>query len=347
MPEKSVKHCNFLKKSFVSILIFLFVCSFSFAANNKKINVLFTGHLVPDTDSIMSALAAANYFGGTAAFTGNINLETKYLVNRFKLETPIPMQDFSGKKVYLVDFNQTTQAAPGISAQNIVGIIDHHAIQGSGFIFDKPISITIRPLGSTCTILASMYLAAKTEIPSNIAIAMICGILSDTLNLQSSTTTVQDREILKSLARIAGLSFPDGVSTLFLEMQEAKSNVDKFSANEILKADYKTFRIAEKVVGFGVAETLHPESLISRKQELLNEMKNFKVHEKLDYLFFNVVDTSKLQSKLFILSDSENGIAEKAFKSKTVAQIMDIGSLVSRKNQLMPRIQKILESKKN
>ncbi|MFZ2959032.1 MAG: hypothetical protein WA705_19265 [Candidatus Ozemobacteraceae bacterium] len=63
-----------MPKVIFSILLFLSVFSISFAAVDGKSGVYFIGHLVPDTDSIFSAVAAAEYYGGIAARTGELNL---------------------------------------------------------------------------------------------------------------------------------------------------------------------------------------------------------------------------------------------------------------------------------
>lgn len=335
---------NVLQEVLLSVLLLLSVCLSSFAAVEEKPGTYFIGHLVPDTDSIISAIVAAQFFGGIAARSGELNLETKFLLHRFHLETPTFIANFSGKSVFLVDFNQTTQAPFSIHAEQISGIIDHHALQGTGFVFSKPISITIRPWGSTSTILATMFFAEKKEISPKLARAMIGAILSDTMNLQSPAATRTDYEMVQSLAPISGISFPEGTNALFKEMVEAKSNIDQLSAKEILGSDYKTYSMTGKKIGFCVAETLRPEVLLSRKQEILDEMNVMKKQDKLDYLFFNIVDSSKMHSKLFILSDQENDLAQKAFESKALTHVMEIDSLVSRKSQFIPKIQKVLES---
>lgn len=57
-------------------------------------------------------------------------------------------------RVCLVDFQQTTQLNPAIKQSQIVGIIDHHALQSSTIVTSKPIFVDIRAWGSMSSIVA-------------------------------------------------------------------------------------------------------------------------------------------------------------------------------------------------
>jgi len=93
------------------------------------------------------------------------------------------------RNICLVDHNQVTQMAPGVDVTKIVGIIDHHALQSKIVTTATPIFIDIRPWGSACTIVASMFIDHGKAISQKTAGLLLSGILSDTLNLQSPTTT--------------------------------------------------------------------------------------------------------------------------------------------------------------
>ena len=64
--------------------------------------------------------------------------------------------------------------------------------------------IDIRPWGSACTIVAHTYLRIRKPIPPKVAGILLSGILSDTLNLRSPTTTDHDRLVVAVLAEISG-----------------------------------------------------------------------------------------------------------------------------------------------
>jgi inorganic pyrophosphatase/exopolyphosphatase len=62
-----------------------------------------------------------------------------------------------GRNVCLVDFQQQTQLHAAIPMANIVGIIDHHALQSSTIVTEKPIFVDIRPWGCMSSIIAHSF----------------------------------------------------------------------------------------------------------------------------------------------------------------------------------------------
>jgi hypothetical protein len=187
-------------------------------------DVIFCGHLVTDLDSIAGAIGAAALYGGTPAAASKLNSETQFALDYWKVEAPRPIEDLLKEKsdagVCLVDHQQTSQMNPAIQADNIVGVIDHHALQSKTIVTDKPIYIDIRPWGSMSTIIAHTYLTHSRRPPNNIAGMLLCAILSDTLNLQGPTTTEWDRLMVAVLADISGV---DDIQLLASQQFKAKS----------------------------------------------------------------------------------------------------------------------------
>ena len=246
-----------------------------------------------------------------------------------------------GQKIGLVDFNQKTQLHKVVDTNDIVAIIDHHAIQDQPITFNKPISIDIRPWGSAATILADRF-EKMGKVPSkSTACVMLSGILSDTLVFESPTTCPQDKVFAEKLAEYAGI---DDLYAFGQAMLEAKSDLTDVSTYDILKMDFKHYDINGKRVGFGVAETLLPEQLLERKQEFLQEMEGERAKQGLDYIFFAIVDTKNKQSHLVVYSDAEAELAKQAYSEQVQEQLMLLPNLISRKAQLMPVIQEVLSA---
>lgn len=109
---------------------------------------IFVGHVVTDLDSVAGAMGAAALYGGTAALASTINSETTFAFQEWGV--PVPqyiedlLQDNPRADVCLVDHQQTSQLNPCIPVENIVGVIDHHALQSKTIVTDKPIYIDIR-----------------------------------------------------------------------------------------------------------------------------------------------------------------------------------------------------------
>ena len=108
-------------------------------------DVVFCGHLVTDLDSIGGAIGAAALYGGVPASASKVNSETQFALDYWGVETPKPIEELlkadSNAKVCLVDHQQTSQMNPAIQVDNVVGVIDHHALQSKTIVTDKPIYI--------------------------------------------------------------------------------------------------------------------------------------------------------------------------------------------------------------
>lgn len=312
----------------LGLIIFL-----TFSPLSASSTTYFIGHLKPDTDSIVSSIAAAQFYGGVAARTGELNKESQYLLEKIHFPAPILIQSFVGKEIGLVDFNQTTQAPAALKSENITKIIDHHALGDKPFIFARPIMITIKPWGSTATILADMFVRDKRPITKELSTLLLGAIVSDTLALRSPTTTDKDRELAGVLQKIAGI---DDLDTFAKDMFVAKSDIDSLSAQQILLTDYKVFNIKGHKIGISVAETITPEKIIKQKDQLLKLMAEQKKENKLNFIFFFIVDIFKTNSTLLLLGECETSLAEKAFKVNSKYQMMLLPGLISRKNQFIP-----------
>lgn len=308
----------------------------------EQTNVYFIGHLNPDSDSIFSAIAAAHLLGGIPARTGAINGESQFILEKFKLASPVLVEDYQGKKFHLVDFNQKTQLPDGIAPEQIVGIIDHHAVQ-SAFVNPSHATDTlIKPWGSTCTLVTALYLHNNVFFPQSIAGGLLGGIVSDTLNLSSPTTTAADRKAVQILAKIAGI---EDVDAFAKEMLEAKSNISHLNASEILKQDFKVFEVDGTQFGIAVVETLFLNPIQQRQDEILKAMNEMKSKMKLRYLFLAVVQPQTTESYILIPGEEEEIIVSTAFAGNVVDHRLKTSPMVSRKLQFLPAIQKVITKK--
>lgn len=118
-------------------------------------DAIFVGHLVTDLDSVAGAIGAAALYGGQPALASDINSETQFAIDYWKVDLPPKLEDLLMENptadICLVDHQQTSQMNPSINVDQIVGVIDHHALQSKTIVTDKPIYIDIRPWGSMST----------------------------------------------------------------------------------------------------------------------------------------------------------------------------------------------------
>lgn len=306
--------------------------------------VYIIGHKNPDTDTVCASLAYAELkkkLGLTAEAVlpeGRINKETEFVLNSIELNAPLQNFKFKeGDSFILVDHNEPSQIDSRVSLEAISEIVDHHKLGGLSLHF--PISVTIRPVGSSSTIVFQLFKAHNVVIDRNVAFLLLCGIISDTLLLSSPTTTEEDKKALEELSQIAEVK---NVEELAQKMFEAKSDISEIPLSDIVFADFKVFKMGSKNVGIGVFETVAPHQVLARSEEIfkiLNEEKG-----KYDLLFFGLVDIFKKVTYLFLVSEEEKEVAENVFgKSYKEENILQVDGVVSRKKQIVPPLQEYLE----
>ena len=107
----------------------------------------------------------------------------------------------------LVDHSEYTRSANGLKDAKIISIIDHH---GDGSVITaNPLIYDARPIGSAATVTWLQYRDYGVEPDRQSAVMMMGAILSDTKNLQSGTTTFADREAVKVLSKLGGVTDTD------------------------------------------------------------------------------------------------------------------------------------------
>src|SRR5438045_2693400 len=111
------------------------------------------------------------------------------------------------RQLILVDHNELSQAVQGADQVDILEIIDHHRI--GSLTTAQPILFRNEPVGSTSTIVADCFFRENVELTKPIAGLLLAGLISDTLNLTSPTTTQRDVSILAKLELITGVNATD------------------------------------------------------------------------------------------------------------------------------------------
>ncbi|MCK5043351.1 MAG: manganese-dependent inorganic pyrophosphatase, partial [Candidatus Aenigmarchaeota archaeon] len=269
--------------------------------------IYIVGHKNPDTDSICAAIAYADLKKKTGetediipARSGDINDETRFILDKFGAEDPALLKDASGKKVILVDHSEPKQRPENMDKGEIVEVLDHHNIN---FTQATPILFHAEPAGSTSTIIARMYFEKDIKIPKNIAGILLGAIISDTVIFKSPITTQEDKDIAEKLKQIAGI---DNLKKFGIDMFNAKSGWSEKTAEQIIKTDYKEYELGGKKIGIAQVETVDASELEPRKAEFLDIMKKIKEKSSLDTIMVLLTDVIKEGCLTFILSDSMN-----------------------------------------
>lgn len=202
------------------------------------------GHINPDTDAIVSALAYAQFLhdndqDATAIALGDANNETAFVLQQAGVAMPKVMNTLDpGSSIVLVDHNEDKQSIVNKHEHTILGVIDHHKF--GGFVTQAPLHMRVEPLGSTASILTKIFDENSYTISPQLATLLASAIISDTLYLQSPTTTQQDRALLAKLQKIAQIA---DIEAYAMDMFAAKSDLGDMQAKDIVTMDYKKFNL--------------------------------------------------------------------------------------------------------
>ncbi len=294
------------------------------------------GHKNPDTDSVCSAVAYAEYLKqqgeeARAFALGKPNNETKFVLDKFSVKQPEIISELeTGSEVVLLDHNETGQAIDNLAELDLVEIIDHHKVD---IKTDKPISICVKPLGSSCSIIAEKYFTKDIELDKKIAGLLLAGIISDTLFFRSPTTTDRDKQLVEKLNEIVGL---EDLEQFSLEMFKAKSDLGDISTEDLIKLDYKEFDFKDGRYGIGVMETTDINFGLNRKEEILQKLAEIKEEDNLKAVYFTIVDILNEKSYTLYSDKEAKELFTKLFSAEDQDGVLFVDKLVSRKKQIVP-----------
>ena len=302
--------------------------------------VLIFGHKNPDTDTICSAMVKEilNKKRGCkkskAVRLGNVNKETQYALNYLGMEAPELIEKVEeGQEVILVDHNEFNQSVEGIEKAKILEVVDHHRI--ANFETSEPLYYTARPFGCTSTILYKEFKNRNIEIEKTEAILMASAIISDTLLLKSPTTTDHYRRVLEELGKIAGIN----IEEYGLEMLKAGTDLDDFSAEELINLDAKSLDKDGTKFVIAQVNTVSIEDVLKRQNELEEAIKNAIAEKGLSLFVLAITDILNSNSEIIALGTKTDAV-EKAFDKKLENNRAFLEGVVSRKKQLLPVIDK-------
>lgn len=248
----------------------------------------------------------------------------------------IDAHEVKRKKVILVDHNMTSQSIDGLYEAEILEIIDHHNI--GDINTSAPINFRNMSVGSVNTIIYLMYKENGIRIPQNIAGLMLSGIISDTLLLQSPTTTELDKVVASTLAHTAKLN----MKKYGLDMLSSGVDIKGFTANEIVYRDFKTYKINDHSMAIGQVFTTDYKMYKERENELVEELNRLAANNSFSVCALFVTNFLTNDSNI-LYSENSKRILEQAYNINELHEGDVIKNVVSRKKQMVPCIMDIVE----
>jgi manganese-dependent inorganic pyrophosphatase len=243
-------------------------------------------------------------------------------------------------RLALVDHNEFAQAVRGVEEADILEVVDHHRLAGN-LVSREPIRYLNEPVGSTSTLVARKFTYRQLTPEPGVAMCLLAGIVSDTLNLTSPTTTDLDRDMLSWLASVAGVNAADFTRQFFA----IGSLLANGSVDEIINADRKEFTDDGVKVSIAQVEELGMEALASRQDELLEHMKHIVMRDQLDLICLAITDVTEHYSQ--ILAVGNELLLQSLPYQRVSHHAFSAPGVVSRKKQIFPAVcQAISQSKR-
>lgn len=243
------------------------------------------------------------------------------------------------KKVILVDHNERTQSVHGLEDAEVLEIIDHHRI--ADIQTGNPIYFRNEPVGSTSTIVASIFFENGIRPSKKVAGILCAAIISDTLLFKSPTSTNVDKLMLKRLSEIADID----VESFAREMFKAGTSLKDRTVDEIFHQDFKVFTINNLKIGISQISTMDLDGFSEMKTDMLSLMEKKAVENNFNLLVFLLTDILKGGSEI-IVAGKEKDIVARAFNIKLTGTSVYVPGILSRKKQVIPPITSAITSLK-
>jgi manganese-dependent inorganic pyrophosphatase len=256
------------------------------------------------------------------------NRRLKGIVEKGDFLKPIPRQ------LILVDHNELTQAVDGADLVPITEILDHHRIGAPAT--EAPILFLNRPVGSTSTIVATLFQEANLPIPKKLAGLLMCGIISDTLNLTSPTTTDVDRQLMAELSRVSGIA----PAELAAEIFSVGSPLLTMTPEQAVTADSKEYEHGDHRYTVAQIEELSFAPFKAKRDSLLEALEALRAAK--GYLFAALLITDINTQNSILLIKGDPSFTRLIDYPESGENGWKLDGVVSRKKQLLPYLTGLL-----
>jgi manganese-dependent inorganic pyrophosphatase len=272
-------------------------------------------------DDISDQLKELHY-GGAVAIDGE--QRPVGLITRSDLVSP------PRRRIILVDHAEQAQSVNGIDQAEILEILDHHHI---GSIETRvPVTATFDPVGSTATLVVERFRHNGLEPSRSTAIMLLGAVLSDTVILNSATTTERDHAVVAYLERATG----QDAEELGREMFEATADVSEDSAEDIVSRDAKRYQIrGGQTICIAQIEVVG-KALLDRKDELLEVMADER--ERKELAMYALMVTDVLEHGTNMLVDGDVGAVARSFGVEASDSTIPLPGVMSRKKEVAPKL---------
>ena len=240
------------------------------------------------------------------------------------------------KKIIMVDHNEFSQSVRGAHKARILEVIDHHRI--NDFSSMQPVAFRNEIVGSTATIIATIYRENQIPVPKNIAGLLLGALLSDTMDFHSPTTTDKDRETANILAAMADLD----IETFAKELFKVSADNEGRTLSDMINQDVKFYdidgckaAISQIIVNSAVEMGRSPAAI----QPAIDRFAEKKALDLAVVVFTSIIENGSVVYS----AGRRSGWAVEAFEEGESEEHSFHDGMMSRKQQILPELTKVIE----
>jgi manganese-dependent inorganic pyrophosphatase len=240
------------------------------------------------------------------------------------------------KQIILVDHNEFSQSVRAIEKARVLEVIDHHRI--NDFSTTQPVAFRNEIVGSSATIVSTIFRENQIPIPQNLAGLLLGALLSDTMNFHSPTTTPKDIQTANILAAMADLDIEEFARDMFA----VTANTSGKTYSEMINQDMKIYDIKECKLAISQVIVTSTKALREDDQEIQQAVESFAAKKRLDLSV--LVFTSIMENGSIIYAGGNRAAwIPEAFPNRENEEHSFQQDLLSRKKQILPRINDIID----
>ena len=240
------------------------------------------------------------------------------------------------KQIILVDHNEFSQSVRAIEKARVLEVIDHHRI--NDFSTTQPVAFRNEIVGSSATIVSTIFRENQIPIPQNLAGLLLGALLSDTMNFHSPTTTQKDIQTANILAAMADLDIEEFARDMFA----VTANTSGKTYSEMINQDMKIYDIKECKLAISQVIVTSTKALREDDQEIQQAVESFAAKKRLDLSV--LVFTSIMENGSIIYAGGNRAAwIPEAFPNRENEEHSFQQDLLSRKKQILPKINDVID----
>ena len=240
------------------------------------------------------------------------------------------------KQIILVDHNEFSQSVRAIEKARVLEVIDHHRI--NDFSTTQPVAFRNEIVGSSATIVSTIFRENQIPIPQNLAGLLLGALLSDTMNFHSPTTTQKDIQTANILAAMADLDIEEFARDMFA----VTANTSGKTYSEMINQDMKIYDIKECKLAISQVIVTSTNALREDDQEIQQAVESFAAKKRLDLSV--LVFTSIMENGSIIYAGGNRAAwIPEAFPNRENEEHSFQQDLLSRKKQILPKINDVID----